>query len=150
MIIRSFWDHVPLWPFALWPMLATALITNLWYFNRALERRQGIYYYDLYKGTILQSIYLPKYLASLIFVPLLFLYSCTIMGRGYFVLSFTAFPVLSVFVYLIVGFLPYSHFVTPLIYVYTVIAYATLLGWPHVEFIERFNMLIIHTISYYI
>jgi hypothetical protein len=59
------------------------------------------------------------------------------MGWMYLVWMILVFPVAAFIVKIIVGFMPYSHLITPLIYVFTVAAYAVLLGFVHIGFLER-------------
>ena len=140
MIVRGFLDHLPLWPYAIWPVLASSIIINLRYFNHAILYRQGITFYELYKIPTIRIIYSSIFFVSRLLEPVILLYSLWIFGWIFLIWIFLGLFTFRLANYFIVGFLPFSHFIMPMVYVFVVLSYSVLLGFVHIAPIEKFNI----------
>ncbi len=126
MYERGFWDTVPLWPTALWPVLASAILYSLFSLNRSLQT-QGVLHEHLFKAPLWRAVYGTFYLVASVVDTLIEIYTLIIVGWTYLIALVAGLAVFAV-ARVIIGLTPYAHYVYPIVYVAIIISYLVLLG----------------------
>ena len=139
MLNRGFRDHVPIWPTYLWPLLAQTLIFWVCYYKRRLQL-QGVWYFHLYRSPLLQCIYLPIYGLAAVLMPFVMIYSFIIMGGWFIPAALFGLAVMLQVLKYPIGLLPYSHLITPMLFVLVLLSYAVLLNLVRIDAIANWNV----------
>jgi hypothetical protein len=144
MLARGIWDHLPIWPYAIWPTVTLAIISAIKYYNHASSSRNGIpieYLYKiLYKNSFIRVIYRAIFFTAPIIELSILIYSLVIFGWVFIIWIWASTICFGLISYIIVGFAPYSHYISPIIYVASVISYFTLMGFIYVSPVAQFNI----------
>ncbi len=121
MLQRGIFDSLPLWPFIAWPVLATALLYTMFTFNRRLVA-QGIPVYRKETASLMGFWYMIA--SALDFA--MHLYNFYIFGWKYLV--FVPAVAFLITPFMVLGFVPFGHYLGPLAYMAISAAYLVLLG----------------------
>lgn len=144
MFNRALWDHVQLWPTYLWPCLASALMTHLLFYTARLKA-QGVTLIQLYNDGFVPLFIGAFYLAECL-LALMLIYSMIIMGWIFIVAGLCTIGLMSTILAPIIGFFPFSQFITPVAFFSVLLSYAVLLGSPISEAVSHLNIVIFHNL----
>lgn len=132
MLQRGIFEGLPLWPFIVWPVLATTLLYTMFAFNRGLAA-QGITAY----GGKTASFMGGWYAIASIFDTTMHCYNFYVFGWKYVV--FMPVTALLTTAFQLLGFVPFGHYLGPFAYTAISAAYLVLLGIVPFEPLARVN-----------